>query len=359
MPRGVARNPDSDDVTPIDNLCVLRLSAIGDCCHALAVIRTLQRHLPETRLTWIIGKTEAGLMRGLDGVELMAYDKAGGRRAMRELGASLARREFDVLLNMHASWRANRVSRLVRAQRRIGFDRDRARDLQWLFTDERILAQHRPHVIDGMFGFAERIGVTARELRWDLPLADSDYALADGIAGDEAPLVVISPCSSNRARNFRNWPADRYAAVARHAAERYGARIVITGGGSALELEYAAEIAGAGPDDLHDLVGRTSLKELAALIDRASLVLCPDSGPAHIATAVGTPVVGLYATSNPGRTGPVNSMDTTINAYPRALEAFLGKREQDVRWGQRVRHPDAMALISVDEVVEVVDRLLR
>lgn len=345
-------------VTAIDNLCVLRLSAIGDCCHALAVIRTLQRHLPGTAISWIIGKTEAGLMRGLDGVELLVYDKAGGRRATRELAGALAGREFDVLLNMHASWRANRVSRLVRAQRRIGFDRDRARDLQWLFTDERIAPQHQPHVIDGMFGFAERIGVRARELRWDLPIGDDDHAFAAGVAPGDAPLVVISPCSSMRARNFRNWPAARYAAVARHLADRHGARIALTGGGTDLEREYAAGIAASGPDGTLDLVGRTSLKQLAALIARARLVICPDSGPAHIATAVGTPVVGLYATSNPGRTGPVNSLDTTINAYPRALERYLHKREDEVRWGRRVRHPDAMALITVEEVIAAVDGVL-
>ncbi len=345
-------------VTAIDNLCVLRLSAIGDCCHALAVIRTLQQHLPGTKISWIIGKTEAGLMRGLDGVELLVYDKAGGRRATRALAGALAGREFDALLNMHASWRANRVSRLVRAQRRIGFDRDRARDLQWLFNDEHIAPQHRPHVIDGMFGFAERVGVSARELRWDLPIGDDDRAFAASLADDGEPLVVISPCSSIRARNFRNWPARRYAAVARHLIERHGAQVVLTGGGSAVERDYAAEISAAVPDGVRDLVGATSLKQLAALIERAGLVICPDSGPAHIATAVGTPVVGLYATSNPGRTGPVNSVDTTINAYPRALERYMNKREDEVRWGQRVRHPDAMSLITIEEVVAVVDGLL-
>lgn len=345
-------------MTAIDKLCVLRLSAIGDCCHTLAVVRTLQQHLPDTELTWVIGKTEAGLMAGLDGVELIVFDKAGGRRAVREVQSALGGREFDVLLNMHASWRANRVSRLIRAQRRIGFDRDRARDLQWLFTDEHIAPQHQPHVIDGLFGFAERIGVRGRTLDWRLPIEDEHREFAATLADAGQPLVVISPCSSIRARNFRNWPASRYAAVAQHLADQYGARIAITGGGSGLEMEYAAEISDAGPDGVVDLVGKTSLKGLAAIIERAAFVLCPDSGPAHIATAVGTPVVGLYATSNPGRTGPVSSQATTINAYPRALEQFMGKTTDEVRWGQRVRHPDAMAVITVDEVTAVIDGLM-
>lgn len=342
----------------IDTLCLLRLSAIGDCCHALAVVRTLQTQLPDTRLTWLIGKTEASLMRGLDGVELIVYDKRGGRAARRHVADELAGRQFDVLLNMHASWRANRISRLVRARRRIGFDRDRARDFQWLFTDERIAPQHQPHVIDGMFGFAERLGVTRRELSWSLPIDADARRFAGDVADAAAPLVLISPCSSERARNFRNWPAERFAEVARHAVEHHDARVVVTGGGSDIETDYARIIADDGPAEVTNLVGETSLKTLAALIERADVVICPDSGPAHIATAVGTSVIGLYATSNPGRTGPVLSQQTTINAYPRALAEYLGRGVDDVRWGQRVRHPEAMALISTAEVCDMLDRVL-
>ncbi len=341
-----------------EDICVLRLSAIGDCCHALAVIRALQAAQPEARITWVIGKTEAGLMRGIDGVELVVYDKQAGRAGQRELTEALANRQFDTLLNMHASWRANRVSRLIRAQRKIGFDRARARDFQWLFTDQRITPQLNPHVIDGMFGFIEKLGIARRELRWDLPLDAADYETADSISTPDTPLLLISPCSSDRARNFRNWPAERYAQVAEFAAARFGATIVVTGGNSDLEQEFGQRISDDGPAGVHNLVGRTSLKQLAALIDRASLVLCPDSGPAHIATAVGTPVVGLYATSNPDRTGPVLSQDTTVNAYPQAVKKYLGKNVDEVRWGQRVRHPDAMLLIGVDEVTERVGRIL-
>ncbi|MEM7611458.1 MAG: glycosyltransferase family 9 protein [Pseudomonadota bacterium] len=314
--------------------------------------------MPSARLTWIIGKTEAGLMRGLEGVELIEFDKRQGRKAHRDLASKLDGRQFDVLLNLHASWRANLVSRLIRAQRKIGFDKSRARDLQWLFSGERINSQLNPHVIDGMFGFAEKLGVMQREMRWNLPLEPAHYEFAESVMSAENPTVLISPCSSERARNFRNWPAERYAAVARHAAERYGATIVLTGGNSDVEADYATQIANDGPAGVHNLVGRTSLKELAALIDRASVVICPDSGPAHIATAVGTPVIGLYATSNPGRTGPLLSTDTTVNAYPEAVKKYLKKSVSEVRWGQRVRHPDAMTIIATERVISRVDQLL-
>ncbi len=108
-----------------------------------------------------------------------------------------------------------------------------------------------------------------------------------------------------------------------------------------------------------DLTARTDLKQLYALIAEADVVVCPDSGPAHMATAAGTPVVGLYATSNPARTGPYLSADYTVNRYPDAARRFLGKTVEELRWGQRVRSPDAMNLIKINEVCDKIDKILR
>ena len=138
-----------------------------------------------------------------------------------------------------------------------------------------------------------------------------------------------------------------------HLETRHDARVVLTGGPSAKEKTYGAALSDGSRAD--NLVGQSSLKQLAALIAAADLVICPDSGPAHMATALGTPVVGLYATSNPDRTGPYNSRKYTINRYPDAIKAYLGKNVEDVRWGQRVRHPDAMDLIEVGEVIEKIE----
>ena len=111
----------------------------------------------------------------------------------------------------------------------------------------------------------------------------------------------------------------------------------------------------AANSNVDDLAGATTLKQLAALIAEADLVICPDSGPAHMATALGTTVIGLYATSNPARTGPYLSQKYTINRYPDAIVRSLGKNVADLRWGQRVRHPEAMDLITVADVVDKID----
>lgn len=335
---------------------MLRLSAIGDVCHALPVARLIRQHLPETGLTWVIGKLEHQLLGDIEGIDFIAFDKRGGRKARKALGRQLQQQQFDALLHMQVALRASLVSRHIPARRRIGFDRDRARDWQWLFTNERIPARSNEHVMDGLLGFAEALGLPRGEPRWDIPVPADAAAFAEQQLGDR-PTLVISPCSSQRARNFRNWGVDRYVAVARHA-RRLGLQVILTGGPSELERRYGKAIADE-VDGCTDLVGRTTLKQLYALLAGASVVVSPDSGPVHMANAAGTPVVGLYATSNPDRTGPYFRRHLVANRYPDALQEFMGKRIDQVRWGQRVRHPDAMDLISVEDVTSRIDQALQ
>ena len=332
---------------------MLRLSAIGDTCHALAVIRRLQDNWHDAAITWIIGKTEHGLMGDIADIDFVVFDKSRGRDAYRDVRAVLQERRFDVALCMHASMRANLLIRSLPADTRIGFDRSRARDFQWLFTNQRIDAARGEHAMEAMMAFAAAVGAEERPLRWDIPLPEKDRAFATEVAGEKGPLIVISPCSSQRARNFRNWRIDNFAAVIEHLEKRHGARVVLTGGPSTIEQDYSHQLAARS--DAVDLAGRTTLKQLAALIAAADLVICPDSGPAHMATALGTTVVGLYATSNPARTGPYLSQKYTINRYPDAVMRYIGANVADLRWGQRVRHPDAMDLVSIEDVVQVVD----
>ncbi len=339
----------SFDVPPAE-LCLIRLSAIGDTCHTVPVVRAIQKAWPETRLTWIVGKTEYGLLEGLDGVNFIVFDKSRGQRAYFDLRRELSGRRFELLLHMHASMRANLVSLLVSANTSLGFDRARGRDYQWLFCRNRLTATPHQHVMDGLFEFATALGIQRDELRWDIPLAAADREFAESQIDASSPSLVISPCSGQRFRNFRNWRMDRYAAIADYAAERYGAKILLTGGPTDLERDYGRGIVELASTEVVNLIGRTTLKQLLALLKRCTVVLCPDSGPAHMATAVGSPVVGLYATSNRHRTGPYNSQALVVDRYPEAVRQELGGSVEEIRWGRRVRNPDAMSLITVADV---------
>jgi heptosyltransferase I len=333
-----------------ESICIIRLSAIGDCCHTLPVVRTLQKAFPDTPVTWIIGKTEHSLLEGADGIEFITFDKSRGWGGIMDVRRQLKGRHFPVLLHMHASMRANLISATISAQRRIGFDKARARDYQWLFSTEKIPATPEQHVMDGLFEFAEYLGVQDRVLRWDIPVPDEDRAFAQQLKQPEQPLIVISPCTSQRFRNYRNWDVDNYVQLVAYLQARHSASVVITGANTPVEQEYAKVITDAADKPVTNLTGQTSLKRLLAVLEEADLTICPDSGPAHLSTAVGTPVVGLYATSNRWRTGPCFSQELVADRYPDAVAQEFARPIKELRWGQRVRDPQAMNLITLADV---------
>jgi heptosyltransferase I len=341
---------------PPRSVCILRLSALGDTCHVVPIIRTLQHAWPGTELTWIIGKAEARLMSLVDGVEFITVDKRAGFGARHALREQLRGRQFDVLLHMQLALRASLVARNVAATVKLGFDRARARDLQWMFTNARVAPRTREHVLDSFFGFLAALGIKDRLVEWNVPLPEDARAYADQLIPDSQPTLVISPCSSH---TLRNWRPERYAAVADYAARKHHMRVILCGGPSTLELETGAAIEKAASAKVINQIGRDTLPQLLALLGRATALVTPDSGPAHMATMVGTPVVGLYAGTNPARSGPYLSRLWCVDAYARAARKFRGRAPEKLPWTEKIEHRGVMDLIEVDEVTRKLDELLR
>ncbi len=339
------------------SICILRLSALGDVCNAVPAVRAIQRQWPQASITWVVGKLEYTLLQGLEGVELIPYDKSTGVRGIVKLRRQLRTRCFDVLLHMQAALRASLVSLAIPARVRVGFDKARAKDHQYLFSNVKIAPNPRTHVLDGFMDMARALGVNDDSLQWDIPIPAQAADEAVAISGNQA-YFLLSPCSSQRTRNFRNWSVEGYANVVRHAYQTYGVRTVITGGGSQLERDYAQQITQCVPEACINAVGKTSIKTLLALVAGAQFVMGPDSGPMHMATATHTPALGLYAGSNPDRTGPYLSKQWVVNAYPEQVRQVFGCSVDEVAWGRRVRTPDVMDAISVSAVIAKVDELM-
>jgi len=341
---------------PPERVCILRLSAIGDTCHVVPIIRTLQHVWPTTQLTWIIGKTEARLMKLVAGVELITVDKRSGLSGLRNLREQLQGRQFDVLLHMQLALRASVMAHIVKAPTKVGFDRARARELQWLFTNAQVASRTREHVLDSFFGFLVALGIQERVLQWDLPLPEDALSYAESLIPDSQPTLVISPCSSH---SRRNWAADRYAAVADYAAREHGMRIILTGGPTPLERETGVAIEHLMRTPVVNQIGKDTLPQLLALLRRARVLIAPDSGPAHMATMVGTPVIGLYAATNPARSGPYLSRQWCVDAYGEAAMQFCGKPADELAWTRKIEEPGVMDLITVPRVTAKLDELLR
>ncbi|KRA52444.1 ADP-heptose--LPS heptosyltransferase [Pseudoxanthomonas sp. Root65] len=334
------------------SLCLLRLSALGDVTHVVPLVRTLQRHWPQLSLHWVIDKGGFKLLDGLEGVTFHTYDKQTGLAGMRALRRELPGR-FDALLQMQVALRANLLSAFIPARRRIGYDRSRSKDLHGLVINERIPDRPGIHVLDAMGSFCEPLGLKQTDVVWDLPVpADAHAWAAAQWPADGKRTLVISPCSSHVRRN---WFADRYAAVADHAAAQ-GWRVVLCGGRSELERQTADAIIAAMQSPALDLVGKDTLKQLPALLARADLVMTPDSGPMHIANAVGAAVLGLHAASNPRRSGPYSSVRYCVDRYDDAARRYKGKPAAELKWGSKIEHDGVMELITVEDGIAAFER---
>ena len=341
---------------PPRQVCLLRLSAIGDTCHVVPLLRALQRAWPDTRFTWIIGRIEARLMGVLlPEIEFITVDKRSFRGAASGLRQALKGRHFDLLLHLQTSLRSSLYSRLVSAPVRLGYDRSRGREMQWLFTNAR-LAPHAPcHALESYMDFAAALGIEDRHLAWDLPIPAAARAWAAERIPEGTRALLVSPCSSHR---VRSWSVERYAAVIDHAVRRHGMQAVICGAPNDYERGYGAAIEGAAQVPVTNLVGQDTLPQLLALLERATVLLSPDAGPAHMATMVNTPVIGLYGCTRLQRTGPYLSQHWCVDRFDAAARRFKGRSAAELRWTEDVEVPGAMDLIEVTDVTGKLDALL-
>ncbi len=338
---------------PPDNLCLVRLSSIGDIVHTLPVINTIQSHWQKTKITWIIGTVEHELVKTLTNIEFIPFNKKRGMRAYWDLRQALRDRCFDLMLLMQSSLRANLIPLFVRAKTRFGFDRKRAKNLHGLFVDYRIPFQKEQHAQDTLLSFTEALGMKKR-LIWDYCHSEHDTSYIKSILPTQKILkiLLLNPYSRHPSKN---WLIENYAAVADYAIIRHQFYVVLTGSCNPIERRHNQRVKQAMSQPVLNLTGKTTITQLMALLTQATVLISPDSGPVHMANSVGTPVIGLYAATNPDRTAPYLNRQWCINRYPQAIREYFNKEMTAVSWGKRIRKVGAMQLIMVDDVTAQLD----
>ena len=338
----------------IDTIALLRLSALGDVVMMVPMVRTLQKTFPKLEITWVISKPMHALLEGLDGVEFIVIDKPKSVFDYLKLRKQFKAYHFDVLLAAQANLRVNLIYPWIKATCRLGFDNERSREGHRYFVDQQIQFQ-RNHLLDSFMQFAFALGATKPEIRWDLPIGEDDWAWAKQQLGDQS-YVAINPMAS---KLDRNWSIENNVALIKAVRQRWPDQsIVLTGGTSDQEKQVAGEIAAQAGDCLN-LVGQSSLKQLAALLGSVGVLVSPDTGPAHLAVAMGTPVVGLYADITSKLSGPYLSQDLVVDRYAEALKKYCQKDENKVPWITRVHNPKAMDLITVADVMAKLEGVLQ
>lgn len=358
----------------------------------IPVVKTLQHRFPSCKITWIIGTLEHKLLVGLPGVEFIVFNKSSGLKGIWGLKKALKGRKFDVLLQMQLSLRANLLSLLIAAKRRIGYDKTRSKELHDWVINERIPHQKDLHVLDGFMQFAQHLGCQDTVLDWHIPVSDSDVLLAKRIMSPEnmheamvvnsdasvddvlqgkrnfesmqqfavhekpnKTKVIVSPCSSHE---LRNWSIKNYAALCDHLVQKHDAQVLLCGSPAEKEKAFIHDIEKACQSPVLNIAGQDTLKQLLCLMKMVNLVVSPDSGPLHMAGSVGTPVIGLLAASNYKRSGSYQFPEFTVDAYPAACQKFLKKNVDEVKWGTKTEFEGAMDLISLQAVTDKVDQLL-
>ncbi|MGO1296232.1 MAG: glycosyltransferase family 9 protein [Vibrio sp.] len=336
------------------SLCILRLSAIGDVCNTIAAVQAIQKYWPETHITWITGKLEASLLDGLPGVEVIVFDKKQGVQGYRQLWKTLKGRHFDALLHMQYALRASIATLGIKARYKLGFDAKRSQDFQTWFTNIKVPSPQEPHVLDGLMAFGHVLGVPSSQPNWAIPYSNEDAQWAQAQFDTQCRNLVIVPGAS---KSYKNWTAEGYARVIEYAKQQ-GWHVIIAGSPSPVEMRLCAAITDHLSLSVTNIVGKSSIKQMLALLDGADMVIAPDTGPAHMANAVNTPVVGLYAHHNPQRTGPYQYRQYVVSAYEAAIAEEHQKPIAELDWRTRVKDETAMQRITVPAVIAMFDRVV-
>jgi len=298
----------------LERVCVVMMSAVGDAVHVLPVINAIKRQRPNTHITWVLQPGPSLLVakhRSVD--EVILFDRRKGISAMRQVIGELRKRKFDLLLDLQVYFKAGLISALSGAPRRLGFDRARARDANWLFTNERIHAHAVQHVQDQYFEFLRYLGIDPEPVEWCLgPRPEEREWQREFVSQFDRPLASIVVATSKKEKD---WVPERWAAVCDILSEKHGLQPVLVGGDTERERAAAEMIVSLSKAKPFSALG-SGLRKLVSILDASELVLAPDTGPLHIAVALDRPVISLIGYTDPRRTGPYRRFhDLLIDAF--------------------------------------------
>jgi len=330
------------------SILIVMLSALGDAVHVLPVVNALKRKWPAARITWVIQPVPLALVRDHPAVDsFIPCRRRRGLPAWRsyaELRHRFRGQRYDLALALQVYFKAGLIAALAPARVKLGFDRARARDLNWLFSTHRIPPRPVGHVQDQYFEFLEHLGVDPSPVQWKLAPSDEERAAQRAFFDrlDRPACAVVVGTS----KPGKNWLPERYAAALDRIEAEHGLQPVLVGGPSAIEREAADRILAATKAHVIDALA-DDVRRLVWLLDGSRVVISPDTGPLHIARALDVPVVGLFGYTNPIRYGPYRRFtDLIVDGYAEypgeAYPCSLRYRE------------GGMARVEVDAVVEKV-----
>ncbi len=297
-------------------IAIIRLSALGDIIHALPVANILRREYPASKISWIVDTRYQEILEGhVDIDEIIPIDTQRWKGGIAGIGAFLhdirdlskkfAERRFSLVLDLQGLMKSGILSAMTKAHKRVGFDRANCREsLNTIFNNVHIapLGEDR-HIIDKNLAFLRRLAINTQNWEWRIPLRSEQERFAEGfIAGlkikDKSPLVGINPGAQ---WETKRWGVERYSILADRLKRELGAEVIWTWGPG--EKPLVDEIR-RRMEEKSIAAPPTTVQELSALTGRFDLFIGGDTGPLHLAVAVGVPTVSIYGPTDPARNGP-------------------------------------------------------
>ncbi len=308
-------------------ILIVKLGSIGDVVNTLPLVNALRDGRPGAEIAWVIELKSFPIVEGQRSVDRFIVHRRGGgwpaaRAALGEI------REFrpDLVIDLQRILRSSFFTRFSGCRNRLGFDRKRAKEFSWLLTNRKIPPGDpgRPMALQYL-EFAEFLGLEVGPARFDLPVGEVERAAARNLLPEGFADRGFVALNVGAAKPANRWPVPRWAELADLILTRGEESVVLTGGGE--DRERGREIAAlaAGGERLCDSTGKTSLQQLAGILSLARAAVSADSGPMHIASALGTRTVGIFGPADPGRTGPLGHLDLVVRSE--ADCAPCGKRK--------------------------------
>lgn len=302
-------------------ILLIKPSSLGDVVHALPILAGLRRRYPSAHISWMIANQFVDLIDGhRDLDEVIPFDRKRFGRLGRSLGVSvefaryvlaLRRRRFDLVVDLQGLFRSGFLAWAAGARVRIG--PARSRELAWMFYNHRFpIETMESHMVDRMWAVATLLGFADVPKVFNLPIGDEDRTAVRGMLAEEgvdpdSDFAIVFPGAR---WETKVWPAERFAAAVDGLAEQEGIPSVLAGSSS--EMETCRSVSDLCRSDPVNLAGRTSLRQLPALIEQAGVVLTNDSGPMAVADSLGRPMVAMLGPTNPVRTGPYHQPESVL-----------------------------------------------
>jgi len=324
-----------------------------------ALVPLLQKNFSKAKIYWITSKSVYEILKDIKGVEFIVIDKPKNVSDWLKLRRKLKNYHFDLTLCCQANLRINTLYPLINSPLKIGFDKKRGHGLHSLFVNKTIPYRDE-HLQDGFLNFIEYVCGKKQELiGWPIKTKPPALTVATELLSklpQSQPIIAINPMAS---KEERNWPIDHYVKTISLLNQKLKVSFVLTGGPSKKEIETSESILKySSSKDILNLTGKTSVTELLAILEKATLLIAPDTGPVHMARIVNAPVVGLYAVARTQLSGPYGALEHCVDKYPEAVETILNKNSQSVSWHTRVHSDKAMKLIQPSDVVARVLNIL-